>query len=47
MYIGDMFCYGSSTDFVGVNGIVGCMGVFISCGTTFYAIHMPELDKLQ
>jgi hypothetical protein len=42
MYIGDMFCYGSSTDSVGVNGIVGCMGVFVASGQTLYAVHMPD-----
>lgn len=42
MYIADMFCYGSSTDFVGVNGIVGCMGVFVSSGATLYAVHLPD-----
>lgn len=42
MYIGDMFCYGQSTDSVGVNGIVGCMGVFVACGPTLFAIHMPD-----
>ena len=42
MYIGDMFCYGQSTDSVGVNGIVGCMGVFVASGQTLYAIHMPD-----
>lgn len=42
MYIGDMFCYGKSTDSVGVNGIVGCMGVFVVSGLNMYAIHMPD-----
>lgn len=42
MYIGDMFCYGRSTDLVGVNGIVGCMGVFVASGATLYAVHMPD-----
>jgi hypothetical protein len=42
MYIADMFCYGRSTDFVGVNGIVGCMGVFVSSGATLYAVHIPD-----
>ncbi len=42
VYIADMFCYGSSRDFVGINGIVGCMGVFVSCGQTLYAVHMPD-----
>lgn len=42
MYIADMFCYGSSTDSVGVNGINGCMGVFIACNQVLYAAHMPD-----
>lgn len=42
MYIGDMFCYGKSVDSVGVNGIVGCMGVFVASGQTLYAVHMPD-----
>lgn len=42
MYIGDMFCYGRSTDSVGVNGIVGCMGVFVVSGPNMFAIHMPD-----
>lgn len=42
MYIGDMFCYGESTDSVGVNGIIGCMGVFVSCAPALFAIHMPD-----
>jgi hypothetical protein len=42
MYIADMFCYGRSTDSVGVNGIVGCMGVFVVSGATFSAVHLPD-----
>ena len=42
MYIADMFCYGKSAEFVGVNGIVGCMGVFLAYNKMLYAIHIPD-----
>jgi hypothetical protein len=29
MYIADMFCFGKDKNAVGVNGIRGCMGVFV------------------
>lgn len=41
MYIADMFCFGSDQNSVGVNGIRGCMGMFVSHGGTLYSIHMP------
>jgi hypothetical protein len=42
MYLADMFCFGKDPDAVGVTGISGCMGVFVSAGTMLYAVHIPE-----
>lgn len=42
MYIADMFCFGKDADAVGVNGISGCMGVFVRSGGMFYGMHSPE-----
>jgi hypothetical protein len=42
MYLADMYCYGKDPDAVGVTGISGCMGVFVSSGATLYGIHIPE-----
>lgn len=42
MYLADMFCYGKDPNAVGVTGISGCMGVFVSAGAMLYAVHIPE-----
>jgi hypothetical protein len=42
MYLADMYCYGRDQDAVGVTGISGCMGVFVSSGNMLYAVHIPE-----
>ncbi len=42
MYIADMFCFGKDQNAVGVNGIRGCMGVFVDHGGMLYGMHMPD-----
>ncbi|MEZ5402855.1 MAG: hypothetical protein R2729_24475 [Bryobacteraceae bacterium] len=42
MFIANMFCYGCDPNCVGVDGIVGCMGVFLAHNGTLYAIHVPD-----
>ena len=42
MFIAQMFCYGKDGLTVGVDGIRGCMGVFLHYGNMLYAIHLPD-----
>jgi len=42
MFIATMFSYGMDDDCVGVDGIRGCMGVFLAYRPALYAIHLPE-----
>src|SRR5262245_58378261 len=41
MFIATMYSFGKDNACVGVDGIVTCMGVFVSYGPTLYAIHSP------
>lgn len=42
MYIATMYSYGRDANAVGVDGIVTCMGVFLSYNNWLYAIHVPD-----
>jgi hypothetical protein len=42
MFIATMFSYGKDAECVGVDGIVGCMGVFLVYNKMLYAIHVPD-----
>jgi hypothetical protein len=42
MFIATMYSYGSDPECVGVDGIVGCMGVFLAYNGMLYAIHIPD-----
>lgn len=42
MFIATMFSYGKDAECVGVDGIVGCMGVFLAYNNTLYGIHVPD-----
>jgi hypothetical protein len=45
MFIATMFSYGMDNDCVGVDGIRGCMGVFLAYQPALYAIHLPDGTK--
>jgi len=42
MFIATMYSYGMDDDCVGVDGIRGCMGVFLAYRPALYAIHLPD-----
>jgi hypothetical protein len=42
MFIATMYSYGMDNDCVGVDGIRGCMGVFLAYRPALYAIHLPD-----
>jgi hypothetical protein len=42
MYIAEMFMYGQHQTYVGVNGVVSCMGVFAVYNQRMFAIHVPS-----
>lgn len=42
MFIATMYSYGKDPLSVGVDGIVGCMAVFLKYGDMLYAIHLPD-----
>jgi hypothetical protein len=42
MFIATMYSYGMDDDSVGVDGIRGCMGVFLAYRPALYAIHLPD-----
>jgi hypothetical protein len=42
VFIATMYSFGKDTESVGVDGIVGCMGVFLAFGKNLYAIHVPD-----
>jgi hypothetical protein len=42
MFVATMFSYGSDDECVGVDGIRGCMAVFLAYGKMVYAIHVPD-----
>lgn len=45
MFIATMYSYGTHGACVGVDGIITCMGVFLSHGGALYAIHIPDNSK--
>lgn len=45
MYIAQMYCYGKDPTAVGVDGISGCMGVFVDFADMLYAIHIVAGSK--
>ena len=42
MFVATMYSYGRDPQCAGVDGIVTCMGVFLSYGSMVYAIHLPD-----
>lgn len=42
MFIATMYSYGDDTECVGVDGIRGCLGIFLATTTRLYAIHVPD-----
>ncbi|MEM9454286.1 MAG: hypothetical protein AAGF11_08915 [Myxococcota bacterium] len=42
MFIAIMYAYGSDIESVGVDGIRGCLGIFLATDTRLYAIHIPD-----
>lgn len=42
MFIATMFSYGNDVQAVGVDGINGCMGIFLATAARLYAIHIPD-----
>ena len=42
MFVATMFSYGSDGECVGVDGIRGCMAVFLAYGKMLHAIHVPD-----
>lgn len=42
MFIATMYSYGRDPACVGVDGIVTCMGVFLSYQGMLYAVHIPD-----
>jgi hypothetical protein len=47
VFIATMYSYGSDAACVGVDGIVGCMGVFLAYNKVLYAIHVPDAGHFQ
>jgi hypothetical protein len=42
MFIATMYSYGSDAESVGVDGIRGCLGIFLATNTQLHAIHIPD-----
>jgi hypothetical protein len=42
MFVATMFSYGRDSECVGVDGIRGCMAVFLAYEKMLYAIHVPD-----
>ena len=42
MFIATMYSYGNDVDAVGVDGIRGCLGIFLITAARLYAIHIPD-----
>lgn len=42
MFIATMYSYGSDNNAVGVDGIIGCMGLFVAHNNRLHAIHIPD-----
>ncbi len=42
MFIATMYSYGDDNSSVGVDGILGCMAIFVIYGNTLFAIHIPD-----
>ncbi|MCB9544099.1 MAG: hypothetical protein H6703_16850 [Myxococcales bacterium] len=42
MFIATMYSYGDDLQAVGVDGIRGCLGIFLDTGARLYAIHIPD-----
>jgi hypothetical protein len=42
MFFASMYSYGNDAAAVGVDGIRGCLGIFLITATRLYAIHIPD-----
>lgn len=42
MFFATMYSYGDDNAVVGVDGIRGCLGIFLITATRLYAIHIPD-----
>lgn len=45
MFIATMYSYGNDTDAVGVDGIRGCLGIFLATKSRLFAVHIPEVAR--